>query len=1097
MMNLELFPSLEAFKEAHRHLLQRYRIGGKLDPDLLEEVKRLLKMGSETGQVLDNLSDQRTAQGILDYWSAILHRGFIDAPEAVLAPFDPSTESQLSDGDYPYVRSGRIGDSESGLLFGRDSLIREMLDRLRDDNFLAVIGPLGSGRSSLVQAGLLPALARGELPGSETWPVYQTSPLDLNELALAHDPVSVVVIDNCDYIFAGAETDEQSKFAANVLALASKPGIRRIIVLILESDYEENLSQFPDLEKRIKRAKVRVTSPTAKELYDAIERPAQRVGLKFEEGVVDEIVRDIVGERAAFVLLQFTMRQLWKRRDHNKITREALHEIGVGRTAIVRTAQRFYDGLSAKQRQLMRPLLVHLGSPMPVRLGAPPQLAAASWNSLVESSADPSEAEKLLQGLQEADLIVVREAYESGASEKTVKLAHPTLIENWEILDGWLHEERKNREHRDRLRAKAQEWVRLGRRKDAGLLSERELLEAEGWLDSPEGRLTDKNDDVWNLVEISKWRQRRQLRNSRRIAAAFAILSVALAVATLIAFWKSAEAQLQSKLARLGYIDLQILRLQLDVDSKSTRAAQLKRGAGAEREGKNIDRADETDQLAKRVLQERQTVLNDIAPLLSHIATLAADRRETVKAILSASRLLYIKPNEQQQRQLVSDALEKLHNESLTPESKLRLALYSVAAIPQNEGSLNEELQRAIAKFRLQSVFVPPGSHQVWAVAFNPVDPKQAVVGDELGIVWFWNPMDGTRGKPSRSLSAAGDIVNGLAFSPDGTKLAAAYRNSGAVVWDLATDKELCSLNRRTRRSLDRRTRSDAAGFISGANTYGVAFAPDGKTLAVGGERSVQLWDLTTTGCPPISVLQEDEVFGVAFSPTGDLLAAASGDGTVTVWELNQPDKPLRKFSISESSNRVAMYAVAFDPTDSALIAASAANGRGFLWNIETKAQTELPKGGTAGQKGGTVGQIAFSPNGKWLVATASGKGEVILADPRGGNKLDQLGGGSENPIFGIAFSPDSKFLLIGDLDGVARLWNIDANQDASGDHDALIKLGAQRMPDLNLTEDECSVLREMHIPLFALADQNFKKEEKFLCPLPFLGPRTDLSESP
>ena len=94
-------------------------------------------------------------------------------------------------------------------------------------------------------------------------------------------------------------------------------------------------------------------------------------------------------------------------------------------------------------------------------------------------------------------------------------------------------------------------------------------------------------------------------------------------------------------------------------------------------------------------------------------------------------------------------------------------------------------------------------------------------------------------------------------------------------------------------------------------------------------------------------------------------------------------------------------------------------------------------------------------------------------------------------------FSPDSKSLLIGDLDGVARLWNIDANQDASGDHDALIKLGAQRMPDLNLTEDECNVLREMHIPLFGLADQNFKKEENFLCPLPFLGPRPDLSESP
>src|SRR6185312_8776875 len=101
-------PSLEAFKEAHRDLVQKYRIAGKLAPDLLHEVKQLLKIGSETGQVLDSLSDQRAAQGILDYWSAILHRSLIDAPEAVLAPFNPSTEPGLSDGDYPYVRSGRI-----------------------------------------------------------------------------------------------------------------------------------------------------------------------------------------------------------------------------------------------------------------------------------------------------------------------------------------------------------------------------------------------------------------------------------------------------------------------------------------------------------------------------------------------------------------------------------------------------------------------------------------------------------------------------------------------------------------------------------------------------------------------------------------------------------------------------------------------------------------------------------------------------------------------------------------------------------------------------------------------------------------------------
>ena len=1072
------FPSMEAFTEAHRGLLQRYRVAGKLTPDLLDKVKRFLEMGSETGQVLDSLSDQRAAQGILDYWSVILHRSLIDAPEAVLAPFDPSTEPQLTDGDYPYVRSGRIHDPESGLLFGRDSLLREMLDRLRDDNFLAVIGPLGSGRSSLVQTGLLPALARGELPGSETWRVYQvTSPLELDRLIFADDPISIIVIDNCDDVFAGAEMEEQSKFAANVLALASKPGIRRIIVLILESDYEERLSQFPGLERRIKSAKVRVTSPTAKEIHDAVERPAQRVGLKFEDGVVDQIVRNIVGEPAAFVLLQFTMTQLWKRRDHSKITREALYEIGVGRTAIVKTAQNFFDGLSEKQRQLIRPLLVHIGSPTPVRLGAPPQLVPISWNSLVKLSADPTENEKLLRGLQEADLIVAREAHESGTGEKTVKLVHPTLIENWEVLNGWLHEERKNREHRDRLRAKAQEWVRLGRRKDAGLLSDREVLEAESWLDSPEGRLTDKKDDIWKLVEISKWRQRRELRISIRIGAAFAVLSAALAVATLLMTRSWHAEQLQSNLARLGYIEMQILRLQLDANNKMARVTQLQRDVYAARQSSNSDRVKEARFLVDQVLREREKVL-------SNIKTLAEHRRDIVEAILLNSKLT------EQQRGEITSRLGELQNDSLTPESKLRITLYSVAAIPQNEKSLNKELQRSIASTRLRSVFVPQGSHEVWAVAFNPVHSTQAAVGDGSGNVWLWNPMDGPNGKESGKLSAASDVVNSLAFSPDGTKLAAVYRKSGAIVWDLATNRELCPLGRRTRPGAGASANNHGVAIPPDANTYGgVAFAPDGKILAVGGERSVQLWDLNTGGCPLLSdpFLLTDEVFGVAFNRTGDLVAAASADGTVTVWELNQPDKRFRKFSNSESSKRIAMYAVAFDPTDNALMASSDADGNGYVWNIETSARTNLP------HQHGTVGQIAFSPNGKWLVATATDKGEVFLVDPRDRDKLDRLGDGSKNPIFGVAFSPDSKFLLIGDLDGVARLYFVDADQDVSGDHEALLKLGAQHVADLNLTVDECKLLRKMQIPIFALEAQNFEKEANFLCPLPFLGPRPDL----
>ena len=170
------------------------------------------------------------------------------------------------------------------------------------------------------------------------------------------------------------------------------------------------------LAARIKSANVEVTSPIAKDLREAIEAPAQLVGLKFDDYVVDSIVHDIVGERAAFTLLQFTMKRLWMRRTHNRITFKTLQDVGAGRKAVVRAAQAFYQELPPDRQQLLRPILV--------RLGSVADTVTTTWRTLVDASADPVEADNLLKELLQADLITV----------STVRLAEVQPVKG---LSGW------------------------------------------------------------------------------------------------------------------------------------------------------------------------------------------------------------------------------------------------------------------------------------------------------------------------------------------------------------------------------------------------------------------------------------------------------------------------------------------------------------------------------------------------------------------------------------------------------------------------------------------------------------------------------------
>jgi WD40 repeat protein len=210
-------------------------------------------------------------------------------------------------------------------------------------------------------------------------------------------------------------------------------------------------------------------------------------------------------------------------------------------------------------------------------------------------------------------------------------------------------------------------------------------------------------------------------------------------------------------------------------------------------------------------------------------------------------------------------------------------------------------------------------------------------------------------------------------------------------------------------------------------------------------DNAVHLYDVSKPSCPliPDKVFRrEDLVFGVAFSSKGQL-AAASNDGSIAVWEIESPDKP-----VFEKSFNQPMFAVAFSP-DGNMLAATGAEGVGYIFDL--KSDTPATPKLVLNSGGGTVGQVAFSFDGKMVVATATSDGTAFVADPTTGKILYRTGGGGcagvQNEctgLFGVAFSSNSKFLLTGsNLSATATLWTI-GDRPGSSSLDAL-RLGSAR----------------------------------------------------
>jgi Novel STAND NTPase 1 len=526
------FDSLDAMRDAHTHLLKAFYAEGTT-PAIIESAKAFLNRGCLSGKNLDRGNERLEAQRILDQWGTVLMKNTHKEIDATLAEFEGK---DLSDRECPYVGLKPFGEAEHGFFFGRERLRSQAVSILAKEDFLAVLGLSGSGKSSLVFGGILPDLREGALSSNTSWiyvppmvpgseplqsvvaafrassgllppefdPAHLIDKPDLLAEAVysgAGERSVLVIVDQFEEIFTLCEDAKiREAFAKTLLAFLDKSPGRHKVILTMRSDFEPRLASLPELQARFveNRTVLRAIGLTRDELREAIEGPAKAVGLHFHKEVIDALLKDVGDEMAALPLLQFTLRKLWDTKRYDRITLTDYNNICGAKGALAKSADEFYENLIADEQTIAKRILLRM-----VRLGEGLEVTSARIrrSSLYELGHPRDVVDGVIQKLDQNGLI--RVTFATKREDDELEVAHEAMVRNWRRFVRWLEEDRASLLIRRRLDDKTLEWLRLGGG-TAGLLDQIEIKEAQEWLNTSSAKALGFHPSLPFLVKKSQ-----------------------------------------------------------------------------------------------------------------------------------------------------------------------------------------------------------------------------------------------------------------------------------------------------------------------------------------------------------------------------------------------------------------------------------------------------------------------------------------------------------------------------------------------------------------------------------------------------------------
>jgi hypothetical protein len=458
----------------------------------------------------------------------------------------------------PYRGLFHFREEDAAFFFGREASVDRLIDEVQRQPFVAVVGASGSGKSSVVRAGLIPRLRQTN--AGRVWEIATLVPTDrpLHSLAAALLPILepemtrvdrlaeinklaghfaegtvalrdvaadvlraqpgtdrlLLFVDQWEELYTlVADDGARRRFLAEILDASAKGTVT--VVFTLRGDFFGQAVSDRSFADRLQDAQINLGPMTREELECAIRKPAEKIQLEFEAGLVRRILNDVRDEPGNLPLLEFVLKELWDNRHGGILSNETYDAIGGLHGAVAAKADELFKGLSSAEQKILQLIFLRI-----VRPSAESGLDTRRRAAFTEL---PREAIELVTKLANERLLVTNQS--ASGLEQTVEVAHEALISNWSTLHAWVNEDREFLLWRDRLGPLVAEWERAQESNEA-LLRGPLLIEAQKWFDQRSQDLSDQErkfisasrEERERLAREEKERRERELEAARKLA---------------------------------------------------------------------------------------------------------------------------------------------------------------------------------------------------------------------------------------------------------------------------------------------------------------------------------------------------------------------------------------------------------------------------------------------------------------------------------------------------------------------------------------------------------------------------------------------------